>query len=174
VDKFLWTEEGRLAQMTGFNITLSTSLSGEKQETKAGPLVSTADSLRLAERRGVTNLYDDVPVDFSFPWSLDLSWTFSQNQTDPRVKQRSSNVSASLKFNLTENWKIEAGTSYDILNRVVAAPMVRVYRDLHCWEMEFNWVPTGQYRNFRVEIRLKANQLRDVKVTKQKSARNIF
>jgi lipopolysaccharide assembly outer membrane protein LptD (OstA) len=128
----------------------------------------------MAERRGVTNLYDDAPVDFSFPWNLDLSWNFSQNQSDPRVKTRTSNISASLKFNLTDNWRIEAGTSYDILNKEVAAPQVRVYRDLHCWEMEFNWVPTGQYRNFRLEIRLKAPQLRDVKVTKQRSAREIF
>jgi lipopolysaccharide assembly outer membrane protein LptD (OstA) len=174
VDKFLWNEEGRLAQMTGFNISITTSLSGEKQQTKAGPIISTADSLRMAERRGVTSLYDDSPVDFSFPWNLDLSWNFSQDQTDPRVKQRSSNISASLKFNLTDNWRIEAGTSYDILNKVVAAPLVHVYRDLHCWEMEFNWVPTGQYRNFQLEIRLKAPMLRDAKVTKQKSARGIY
>jgi lipopolysaccharide assembly outer membrane protein LptD (OstA) len=174
VNRFLLKEEGRLAQMTGFNISLTTSLSGQKQETKAGPVVSEADSLRRAERRGVTNLYDDAPVDFSFPWNLDLSWNFSQNQSDPRVKTRNSNISASLKFNLTENWRIEAGTSYDILNKEVAAPQVRVYRDLHCWEMEFNWVPTGQYRNFRLEIRLKAPQLRDVKVTKQGSARGVY
>jgi lipopolysaccharide assembly outer membrane protein LptD (OstA) len=174
VNRYLLKEEGRLAQMTGFNISLTTSLSGQKKETTAGPVVSTADSLRVAERRGVTNLYDDTPVDFSFPWNLDLSWNFSQNQSDPRVKTRSSNISASLKFNLTDAWRIEAGTSYDILNKEVAAPQVRVYRDLHCWEMEFNWVPTGQFRNFRLEIRLKAPQLRDVKVTKQRSARDIY
>jgi hypothetical protein len=40
--------------------------------------------------------------------------------------------------------------------------------------MYFNWVPSGQYSNFRLEIRLKAPQLRDVKVTKQSSARGIY
>ena len=49
-----------------------------------------------------------------------------------------------------------------------------LYRDLHCWEMDFSWVPTGFYRNFKLEIRLKAPQLQDVKVTKQESAREIF
>lgn len=174
VNKFLLNEQGRLAQMTGFNIAITTSLSGQKKETKAGPVISTADSLRMAERRGVTNLYDDAPMDFSFPWNLDLSWNFSQDQSDPRVKRRSSNLNASFKFNLTDYWRIEAGTSYDILNKEVAAPVVRVYRDLHCWEMEFNWVPTGPYRNFQLAIRLKAPQLRDVKVTKQGSARAIY
>lgn len=174
VNRFLLAEEGRLAQMTSFTLSLTTSLSGEKRETDAGPVVSTEDSLRRAERRGVSGIYDDAPVDFSFPWNLDLSWNFTQDQADPRVKRRSSNIAANLRFNLTDRWRIEAGTNYDLITREVAAPQVRVYRDLHCWEMEFNWVPTGAYRNFRLEIRLKAPQLRDVKVTKQRSAREIF
>jgi lipopolysaccharide assembly outer membrane protein LptD (OstA) len=174
IDRFLLSEEGRLWDLTTFSIALTTSFSGEKKKSSAGPVVSEADSLRRAEQHGVSGVYNDTPVDFSFPWNLDLSWNFSQDQNNPLLKRRSSNLSASLKFNLTDNWRIEAATSYDILNREVAAPQVRVYRDLHCWEMEFNWVPTGQYRNFRLEIRLKAPQLRDVKVTKQRSAREIF
>jgi hypothetical protein len=40
--------------------------------------------------------------------------------------------------------------------------------------MNFSWVPIGQYRNFRLEIRLKAPQLQDVKLTKQASSRGIY
>jgi hypothetical protein len=32
----------------------------------------------------------------------------------------------------------------------------------------------GQWRNFRLEIRLKAPQLQDIKLTKQASARGIY
>ncbi len=174
VNKFLINEDGRLAQLTNFNISISTSLSGEKKETTAGPIQSTDDSLRQAEKRGFVGVYDERPADFSIPWNLQLSWNFSQNQVDPRVVTRSSNISASLGFNLTEYWKFTASTSYDVINKEFAAPQITVYRDLHCWELDFNWVPTGQYRNFRFEIRLKAPQLQDVKVTKQRSARDIF
>ncbi|MFN0156472.1 MAG: putative LPS assembly protein LptD [Bacteroidota bacterium] len=174
VNKFLINEDGRLAQLTSFNISISTSLSGEKKETDAGPIQSMEDSLRQAEKRGFVGVYDERPADFSIPWNLQLSWNFSQSQVDPRVVTRSSNISVALGFNLTEYWKISASTSYDVLNKEFAAPQITVYRDLHCWEMDFNWVPTGQYRNFRLEIRLKAPQLRDVKVTKQRSARDIF
>ncbi|MGA9116757.1 MAG: putative LPS assembly protein LptD [Bacteroidota bacterium] len=174
VNRFLLAEEGRLAQLTSFTLSVSTSLSGEKTASQAGPEISPEDSIRRAERRGVVDLYEEAPVDFSIPWNLQLSWNFTQSQADPRVKVRSSNLSASLGFNLTEFWKIQATASYDILMRQVAAPQISVYRDLHCWEMDFNWVPTGQYRNFRVEVRLKAPQLQDVKVTKQRSARDIF
>jgi len=174
VNKFLLKEEGRLAQLTSFNISIGTRLSGDKKETKAGPIKTAADSLKEKQRQGYVGLYDQEAPDFSIPWNLDLTWNFSQNQADPRVKLRSSNIAAALGFNLTEFWKITASASYDVLNNEFAAPQITVYRDLHCWEMNFNWVPTGQYRNFRLEIRLKAPQLQDVKVTKQESARDIF
>ncbi len=172
VNKFLINETGQLAQLTNFNISLSTSLSGEKKKTTAGPIRSADDSLR--QLTTARQLYDDPSPDFSIPWKLDLAYNFSQSQQDPRQKFRQSNISGSLSFSLTENWKITASTNYDLINSVVAAPQISVYRDLHCWEMSFNWVPTGPFRNYRLEIRLKAPQLQDVKVTKQESARDNF
>jgi lipopolysaccharide assembly outer membrane protein LptD (OstA) len=174
VNKFLLNEEGRLAQLTRFGISVSTRFSGEKKETKAGPQKSSEDSLAEKQKGGYVGLYEQAEPDFSIPWNLDLTWNFNQNQSDPRVIVRSSAISGTLGFNLTEFWKFTAGASYDLLNKEFAAPQVSVYRDLHCWEMSFNWVPTGQYKNFRLEIRLKAPQLRDVKLSKQDSARNIY
>jgi lipopolysaccharide assembly outer membrane protein LptD (OstA) len=176
VNKFLLSEEGRLGDMTGFSISVGTHLSGEKKKSSAGPIKSPEDSAATQrERSGYVSLYDQEAVDFSIPWNLDLSWNFNQSQPgDPRLKYRSSTISGSLGFNLTDLWKISATASYDFVNNQIAAPQITVYRDLHCWEMNFSWVPTGQYRNYRLEIKLKAPQLQDVKVTKQGSARDIF
>jgi lipopolysaccharide assembly outer membrane protein LptD (OstA) len=175
VNTFLISESGRLADMTGFSISMGTRISGEKKKTTAGPVRTEADSLAERERAGFVGLYDERAPDFSIPWNLDLTWNFSQSQPgDPRLKYRSSTVGGALGFNLTEFWKITATASYDLINRTIAAPQITVYRDLHCWEMNFSWVPTGYYRNFKLEIRLKAPQLQDVKLTKQQSARDIF
>jgi hypothetical protein len=40
--------------------------------------------------------------------------------------------------------------------------------------MNFNWIPKGGYRGFRLEIRVKAPQLQDLKITKQGSARGVY
>ena len=77
-------------------------------------------------------------------------------------------------FHVTEHWKISASASYDVLNKENAAPSVSIYRDLHCWEMNFNWIPLGTYRSFQLEIKLKAPQLHDIKITKQRSSRSIY
>jgi hypothetical protein len=119
-------------------------------------------------------MYDQEAPDFSIPWNLDLNLNFGRSQPNPNVRTISSGLSAALSFNLTEFWKISATTNYDLINRVFVAPQVTVYRDLHCWEMNFSWVPIGTYRNFKIEIRLKAPQLQDIKVTKQGSARGIY
>ena len=174
INKFLIDEEGRLAQLTSFSLSLSTKLSGEKTKTKVTQERAKADSAGQQPKSGYIGLYDEGEPDFSIPWNLDLSWNFSQNQSNPTFITRSSNLAAHLSFNLTENWKITASSSYDLINKDFAAPQVTVYRDLHCWELNFTWVPTGLNQYYRIEIRLKAPQLRDVKVEKQASGRGII
>jgi hypothetical protein len=181
VNKFLIDEEGRLARMTSFGLNLSTSLSGEKKKKTAAPQAAgepteaEEDTAEAAPpfRSGYSGLYSEEEPDLSIPWSLQLSWDFSENKV-PGQRSRSSNLRGTLGFNLTENWKVTVGGSYDVLNREPAAPNVQIYRDLHCWEMVFDWIPIGTVRRFMLEIRLKAPQLRDIKVTKQRSSRSIY
>ncbi len=175
VNKFLLAESGRFGDLTGFSISLGTRLSGEKKKTTAGPIRTAADSAAQRDRAGYVGLYDQQAPDFSIPWNLDLTWNYNESRPgDPRILYRSSTIGGALGFNLTEFWKITMTASYDLINKTIAAPQITVYRDLHCWEMDFSWVPTGYYRNFKLEIRLKAPQLQDVKVTKQESSRDIF
>jgi outer membrane usher protein FimD/PapC len=124
--------------------------------------------------RTYNGLFEPEAPDFSIPWNLTLGYTFSQNQSDPRQKIRSSSLNASLSLNLTEKWRFSASGSYDFVRKEFAAPSVNVYRDLHCWEMNFTWFPIGFYRGYRLELRIKAPQLQDLKVTKQGSARGTY
>ncbi len=173
INKFLINTDGRLGDMTGFTFSIGTRLSGEKKKTTAGPILSPGDSLARVQKKGYVGLYDQEAPDFSIPWNLDLNWNYNLQKEDPAFPTKGSGISASLGFNLTDFWKITATTSYDLINRVFTAPQLTVYRDLHCWELNFNWIPTGPYRNFHVEIRLKAPQLQDVKITKQGGLRGI-
>ena len=176
VNKFLWKEEGRLARMTDFSLNVSTTLSGEKskkQSPKTGAQLSQDSTAQTSTQSGYYGTFREEEPDLSIPWNLQLAWDFSENKV-PGQRSRASSLRGSLSFNVTEHWKISVSGSYDVLNNQVAAPSVSVYRDLHCWEMNFNWVPIGTYRSYRVEIRLKAPQLQDVKVTKQGSSRSIY
>ncbi|HJY62556.1 MAG TPA: putative LPS assembly protein LptD [Ignavibacteria bacterium] len=170
INKFLWKEERRLAQLTTFNINLSTTLQGGQDEQLTGQ-----DSVnRYTEESEYVGIYGDKPADFSIPWSVTFSYNYGIDMRNPSVLTKFSNVSSNLGFNLTRYWKFTFSASYDIFQKQFAAPYVTIYRDLHCWELSFNWVPTGLYRGYRFELRIKAPQLQDVKINKQTNYRGVF
>jgi lipopolysaccharide assembly outer membrane protein LptD (OstA) len=169
VNKFLLNEGKGIAALTNFNISLSTSLKGEKTQRQSES--AQRDTMQTegvqSPQSGFKRMYEEEAPDFSIPWNLNLSFNFSQSQEDPRHKNRSANVNAGLSFNLTENWRFNASSSYDLIRKEFAAPRVTIYRDLHCWEMNFSWTPIGQLAGYRFELKVKAPQLQDVKITKQ-------
>jgi lipopolysaccharide assembly outer membrane protein LptD (OstA) len=184
INKFLWSTGKYWPDLTNVSFSLSTSLKGEKKKpTSAGnaPPNVAAEQERASGEIGQPaqppnygGLFETETPDFSIPWNLMLSYTFSQAQNDPRIKTRSSSMNASFSFNLTDNWKFTGSGSYDFVQKEFAAPSVTIYRDLHCWEMNFQWFPIGFYRGYRLELRIKAPQLQDLKITKQGSARGTY
>ncbi len=175
VDRYLFERGKGIAQLTYFSLSLSTSLKGEKKQPQTQQDVNdstrVADSQRSQNFSGYKGMYDTPEPDFSIPWSLSLGFNFSQSQDNPQIKSRSANVRADLDFNLTENWKFTASSSYDIVTKQFAAPQMNISRDLHCWLMNFQWSPIGPYAGYRFEIKVKAPQLQDIKVTKQNNDR---
>jgi hypothetical protein len=161
VNRFLINEEGRLARMTNFSISLSTQISGESLSGK--------DSAKSMEEPEISNMWygKDEEPDFSIPWRLQLSWDYSENKVPP--KSRSSSMRGNAEISLTKKWKVSLTGGYDVINREILVPQIVISRDLHCWIMNFSWVPIGQWR-----IRLKAPQLQDIKITKQGSNRGIY
>lgn len=168
INKFLWSTDKKIADLTSFNINLSTTLQGSQYEGK--DTASTGET----EEDEYIGIYYDKPVDFNIPWSVTLNYNYSIFQPNPSIITKSSNVYSSLNFQLTRKWKFTFSTGYDIFNKEFTAPYVTIYRDLHCWEMSFNWIPAGSYRGFRFELKIKAPQLQDVKVTKQTNYRGVY
>jgi hypothetical protein len=179
---FEWNENGELARLTNFNISLSTSLKGEKKQDKKN--LSPADSaqqeqnrvngdgsFQAAQQKAYQTVYDREEADFSIPWKLSLIYTFSQSQYDPRSITRSSSVNIDASFNLTEKWQISSRASYDFLANKQYIQYVNISRDLHCWQMNLYYYPSGTLAGYRFEIRVKAPQLSDLKLTKQNNPR---
>jgi lipopolysaccharide assembly outer membrane protein LptD (OstA) len=176
INKFRIQNGEGLAQMTNVGLTLTTALSGEKTKGKSTPEEAESDSLRRLEthpRSGFYGLHQDDEPDFGIPWKLGLTFNYSENKVQP-FTSRSASLRGNLDFNLTEAWKFQVNGGYDLVSKEVVVPQISVSRDLHCWIMNFEWVPTGFGRHYQFEIRLKAPQLRDIKVTKQGSAQGIY
>jgi hypothetical protein len=110
--------------------------------------------------------YGFVPApvtDFTSPWSLALDFTYGYTPLFGQDARQQAVLSvSSFDFSLTPNWKLAGRTGYDLIEGEIATTQLSVLRDLHCWEMRFNWIPFGDYRSFSFSLSVKSGYLRDL------------
>ncbi|MCO5233455.1 MAG: hypothetical protein M9888_06940 [Chitinophagales bacterium] len=110
-------------------------------------------------------------VDFNIPISINYNYSLNINRFYSRGKDTSSIVqtlSAGINFSLTPKWKVSVNTGYDFTNKEISRTDISVYRDLHCWQLAFNWVPLGFQKSFSLELNVKSQMLKDLKLAKRK------
>ncbi|MGE5363384.1 MAG: putative LPS assembly protein LptD [Bacteroidota bacterium] len=171
-NRLLWNKDKSLVRLRYFNFNMSTSLSGEKLKGKSENQLrqnedEEAYQTPADQNQTYTGLYKEELPDFSIPWDLSLGFNYSDN-LESKVNNKVAGLTASFNFSLTQSLKIYFNGSYDIIEKKLAAPQIRIYKDLHCWEMNFDWRPMGFYRGYRFEIRIKASQLQDIKLERQR------
>jgi hypothetical protein len=114
-----------------------------------------------------------IAIPFRPKWNASYSVSYTENYSAFGVER---NLSASLYFtlSLTKNWSFTTSTGYDMRSGQITAPNFRAHRDLDCWELNFDYRPIGIVRGFNFELRLKAPELRDIKLTRQESTYGQF
>jgi len=109
--------------------------------------------------------YDpDIPWDVSLNYVLNINKGFGLD-ADSTIYRQSFTVSGNL--NITPKWRINMQLGYDIVKNELSYATVDIYRDLHCWEMRFRWVPVGVLKSYNFGINVKSNILKDLKLQKK-------
>ena len=106
-------------------------------------------------------------VDFDVPWKLSVNYTLNYNKFNA-INALDQSLNFSGDVNLTPKWKIGFNSGYDFINKDLTYTSLNFYRDLHCWEMRFNWIPFGNHQSYNFSIRVKASVLQDLKWEKKK------
>ncbi|MFA6235502.1 MAG: putative LPS assembly protein LptD, partial [Bacteroidota bacterium] len=175
IDEYLWDNGHGIGRMTSFSINLSTTLSHEMFKSKAEAAADTTQAGFDEEEEGKSiELDPKSPYNFSIPWNLTLGYDYTMSQFNPELKSRNSGLRANLTFSLTPSLHFTMSSYYDLVNKEIGTPQINIRKDLHCWEINFNWVPSGPYRNFYFVIGLKASQLQDIKLEKRGSDREVY
>jgi len=82
-------------------------------------------------------------------------------------------VDQTLGFNASVNITPKMGLTlqggFDLMKRKLTTSQISITRDLHCWQMSFNWVPFGHYKQWSFNIGIKAASLADLKYDKSQS-----
>lgn len=150
-----------LGHFTQSNLSISTNLNPEAFKRKTS---STANEQEL---EFINNNLDDY-VDFNIPWSLNIN--YNMRATRPVLLEQ--NIMQSITFNgdikLSENWKIGINSGYDITKKELSLTSLNFFRDLHCWQMNFEWFPIGR-QMFSFGINVKSSTLQDLKLNRRRS-----
>jgi hypothetical protein len=110
------------------------------------------------------------------PWNLTISYTFqyiSNHDYVNYVLDKDTKIIQTLGLNgsidLTPTWRVSVRSGYDFQNKKLSYTSLDIYRDLHCWEMRFSWIPLGTWKSWNFGINIKSSMFKDLKLEKKKS-----
>ncbi|MFT4521662.1 MAG: lipopolysaccharide assembly outer membrane protein LptD (OstA) [Bacteroidia bacterium] len=149
--------EGILGRFTYGNASMSTSLRPESFKKEKG-----------GKKPGV-KLDGSWHTDFTIPWDLSLTYTYTINKFLNAATQESQNIRYQGNLKLTDYWRIGFSSGYNFTTKTPGITSINFARDLHCWEFDFFWVPVGTYKQFNFVLKVKADKLKDLKIRQQET-----
>jgi hypothetical protein len=180
IEKFEINHNDRIGRLTNASLSMGTSF--HSKDNGAGkPKTSSKGSPEELEH---INTNPNAYVDFNMRWSLNVNYVLGyskQGQPDMTsvdltgfaqkaiVKDI---VTQTLRFNgdcnVTAKWKVGFDSGYDFVHQSFSYTNIKVYRDLHCWDMAFNWIPFGRMQSYSVDLKVKSAVLQDLKLSKRR------
>jgi hypothetical protein len=190
INKFAWNNGDGLGQLSRGNVAIGLNL---KPKGSRGKDSSTGTSMNTGmDGNRVNNADPDNPflpdqdddhiagnvnefisrdpnqyVPFDVPWALNVNYSFNYTKNgfdDPDITQA---LNFNGNLNITDKTRVGFNSGYDIKNKKMTVTRLNVGRDLHCWTLNFNWVPFGPRQSYFVEIRVNSQLLKDLKLDKK-------
>lgn len=177
MNKFTKDVEGKLFNLTAANIAFGINLRSKQNKDKNKKKIKSEDvpeDVTEEELKEVNkNLDEYVQFGEAWNWSLNLGYNLQYNrkfQYDAKdTFQLTQTLNVSGQMNITANWNVGFQTNYDITNEKFSYTSVEVTRNLHCWEMTFNWVPFGYMKSYNIQINVKSSLLQDLKLQRRRT-----
>ena len=154
-------EMNQLGNFVGSYLSISTNLNPEAFKRKE------AENVDDRELEFINNNRQNY-VDFNLPWSLNLNYNFRAGRSVLLENKITQSITFNGDIKLTENWKIGVNSGYNITNKEISITSINLFRDLHCWQMNFEWFPIGR-QMFSFGINVKSSTLQDLKLNRRRS-----
>ncbi len=172
---FEWTANKRLFRKENVNWGLNLSYNIKSTEVKK---LFSSDKGSEAELEQINQNPGDY-LDWNNPWSLSIDYSLKYtNAYSQALKAFEQKFIQTLNFNgdvqITKKWKVGVKSGYDFEAKDFTYTSLNIYRDLHCWSMKFNWIPTGIQKSWSFTIQAKSALLQDLKLERKRDFRDNF
>lgn len=166
VDRTWWEDEFKLGHLSSANLAIAFTLKSKTQSSTAG--YKPKDDEDKKDFENVLN-NPNAFVDFTIPWQLSVNYNVNYTKSNPFAeKSFTQTVNFAGEVNLTPKWRVEVASGYDFVAKDFSYTTVNFYRDLHCWEMSFRWVPFGTRKSYEFQINVKSSVLQDLKLSRRR------
>lgn len=173
INTYEYNKSKQLLRFSTANVNASMSLHGKQKTTQP-------DQTSPPNFMGDYVSYSpDQIYNFDIPWNLSLGYNFNITKgtfENPDTIVTVQSIRASADVNITPHWKIAVSTGFDVSRKQMSLTNVTVIRDLHCWELSFNWtpaLPTFDRQQFTIILQPKSSTLKDLKLQKKNSLRDL-
>ncbi len=175
INKFEWDVNQRLfrKENSSWNFSMTYNFtSGSKKALNQGSSVV----VPLEQAEEIVAAPDNY-IDWNNSWNINFSYNLRYNdQLKYPERSMEHKLVQTLGFNgsvnVTPKWKLDVASGYDFETNKLSYTSLNVYRDLHCWEMRFNWIPIGYLKSWNFFIKVKAEVLQDLKLNRKKDFRD--
>ncbi len=175
INKYEWNVNRRLLRRDNTSWRLSF---GYKLGDKTFKKEKVANDIPDDALSAIDSNPDDY-INWNIPWSLSLNYNFTYTSrlnyiNFEKVPKETivQTLSFSGQINITPKWKFTFNSGWDFTQSKLSYTSVNIYRDLHCWEMRFSWIPLGDRKSWNFSINVKASILQDLKLNKKKDFRD--
>jgi hypothetical protein len=157
INQFELNTNNRLARLTSLSTSIGFSLNDKTFSSKK------KEDESKDEEQEERDFY-------TIPWDLNANYslTYNKGYKSSAFADTTQSLNFSGNLKITKKWKIGFRSGYDFDAKDFTYTSVNVYRDLHCWELLFNYIPIGYHKSYTLTIRVKAAALRDLKYEKKK------
>lgn len=178
VNTYRWAAEKRFFRLTSAFFGVSGSIQSKKgkemaQDGRGDPWE------RTVVLNNPANYYN-----FNVPWSLTFGYDIRVNRN--KFVETGTNrvvdtflITQGLRitgdFNLTQKWKFNISTGFDFTALEPTLTNISVVRDLHCWQMTFNWTAWPLERqSYSMQINVKSSVLQDMRLSRKSQVNDGF
>ena len=185
INRFAIQEGQGLARLTNASVSLSYSLSGEGKingndgTKQAGG--NPADHYTRIYYHPVTGEY--IPGGWLYytnpnvPWSINFNYSFNfrrgyQFSNGKAINKDTYTQTLGLSGNvkLTPRLSMQMSTNFDLMAMQMSATQLSATYDLHCFNINVSWIPSGQWESWSFRIQANAAALADLLRFKKSSS----
>lgn len=178
VNQFAWSRSQGIGTIRSASLNMNMSLNprnsknpGEVRDELTQEFIQRGGVMDEFAQNEINRIVSDPSqyIDWDIPWNLSMGYNLTYSRQINNNKNVSQALSLSGDLSLSEKWKVNFNTGFDFQAAKITQTMIGIARDLHCWQMNVNWVPFGRFTSYNIDIRVKSSILQDLKVSRRRT-----